>query len=149
MQGKVYGFNTGDLLDILGFVGDVGSGLLYFIAYAMDAGGGNIQRAIADYGTKYIVVAGLLNIICRSGRPPDRDREETMTFELSHFTAAVIFAACASTVFGITQRNTSARHGALRRLLLRPVCRRSDSGVVGDVADQTLKDSGQWFVDSG
>jgi len=63
MQGKVYGFNTGDLLDILGFVGDIGSGLLYFIARAMDAGGGNIQRAVADYGTKYIVVAGLLNII--------------------------------------------------------------------------------------
>ena len=63
MQGKVYGFNTGDLLDILGFVGDIGSGLLYFIARAMDWGGGNIQRAVADYGTKYIVVAGLLNII--------------------------------------------------------------------------------------
>src|SRR6476659_4957679 len=63
MQGKIYGFNTGDLLDILGFVGDVGSGLLYFVARAMDAGGGNIQRAVADYGTKYIVVAGLLNII--------------------------------------------------------------------------------------
>jgi hypothetical protein len=29
-----------------------------------------------------------------------------MTFELSHFSAAVVFAACASTVFGITQRNT-------------------------------------------
>ena len=64
MQGKVYGFNTGDLLDILGFVGDVGSGLLYFIARSLDWGGGNIQRAVADYGTKYIVVAGLLNIIC-------------------------------------------------------------------------------------
>ena len=63
MQGKVYGFNTGDLLDILGFVGDIGSGLLYFIARAMDWGGGNIKRAVADYGTKYIVVAGLLNII--------------------------------------------------------------------------------------
>lgn len=63
MQGKVYGFNTGDLLDILGFVGDVGSGVLYFIARARDWGGGNIQRAVADYGTKYIVVAGLLNII--------------------------------------------------------------------------------------
>ena len=63
MQGKIYGFNTGDLLDILGFVGDIGSGLLYIIARAMDAGGGNIQRAVADYGTKYIVVAGLLNII--------------------------------------------------------------------------------------
>jgi Family of unknown function (DUF6677) len=63
MQGKVYGFNTGDLLDILGFVGDVGSGLLYFIARAMDWGAGNIHRAVADYGTKYLVVAGLLNII--------------------------------------------------------------------------------------
>lgn len=63
MQGKVYAFNTGDLLDILGFVGDIGSGLLYFIARAMDWSGGNIQRAVADYGTKYIVVAGLLNII--------------------------------------------------------------------------------------
>jgi hypothetical protein len=63
MQGKVYGFNTGDLLDILGFVGDIGSGLLYFVARSMDWGGGNIQRAVADYGTKYLVVAGLLNII--------------------------------------------------------------------------------------
>jgi hypothetical protein len=63
MQGKVYAFNTGDLLDILGFVGDIGSGLLYFIARAMDWGAGNIHRAVADYGTKYIVVAGLLNII--------------------------------------------------------------------------------------
>jgi len=63
MQGKVYQFNTGDLLDILGFVGDVGSGLLYFMARAMDWGIGNIHRAVADYGTKYIVVAGLLNFI--------------------------------------------------------------------------------------
>ncbi len=63
MQGKVYAFNTGDLLDILGFVGDLGAGLLYFIARSMDWGVGNIHRAVADYGTKYIVVAGLLNII--------------------------------------------------------------------------------------
>jgi len=63
MQGKVYSFNTGDLLDILGFIGDVGAGALYFIARTMDWGIGNIHRAIADYGTKYIVVAGLLNVI--------------------------------------------------------------------------------------
>jgi peptidoglycan/LPS O-acetylase OafA/YrhL len=63
MQGKVYQFNTGDLLDILGFVGDFGTGLLYFIARAMNWGIGNIQNAVADYGTKYIVVAGLLNVI--------------------------------------------------------------------------------------
>jgi hypothetical protein len=63
MQGKIYSSNFGDLLDILGFVGDVGSGLLYFVARAMDLGIGNIHRAVADYGTKYIVVAGLLNVI--------------------------------------------------------------------------------------
>ena len=38
-----------------------------------------------------------------------------MTFELSHFNAALLFALCASTVFGITQRNTPRdmlRYGA-------------------------------------
>lgn len=30
-----------------------------------------------------------------------------MTLELSHFSAAVLFAVFASVVFGITQRNTS------------------------------------------
>ena len=38
-----------------------------------------------------------------------------MTFELSHFTAAILFALCASTVFGITQRNDARsmlRYGA-------------------------------------
>jgi hypothetical protein len=38
-----------------------------------------------------------------------------MTFELSHFTAAIVFALCASTVFGITQRNNTrdmVRYGA-------------------------------------
>ena len=29
-----------------------------------------------------------------------------MTFQLSHFSAALIFAICASIVFGITQKNT-------------------------------------------
>ena len=63
MQGKIYSFNTGDLLDILGFIGDVGVGALYFIARMMNWGIGNIHRAVADYGTKFIVVAGLLNVI--------------------------------------------------------------------------------------
>ena len=30
-----------------------------------------------------------------------------MTFELSHFNAALLFALCASIVFGITQRNSA------------------------------------------
>jgi hypothetical protein len=63
MQGKVYAFNTGDLLDILGFFGDLGTGALYVAARSMDWGQGAVHRAIADYGTKFIIVAGLLNII--------------------------------------------------------------------------------------
>jgi hypothetical protein len=63
MQGKIYGFNLGDLLDMLGFAGNFGNGLLYFIARSMDWGQGAIFRATADYGTKFMVCAGLLNVI--------------------------------------------------------------------------------------
>lgn len=63
MEGKVYFFNTGDLLDILGFFGDLGAGGLYFLSRTMEWGKGAINLATADYGTKFIIVAGLLNII--------------------------------------------------------------------------------------
>ena len=63
MSGKIYGSNTGELLEILGFVGDIGNGLLYFVARAMDWGSGTIFRATADYGTKFLICAGLLNVI--------------------------------------------------------------------------------------
>jgi hypothetical protein len=63
LKGKVYAPNTAELLDMLNFVGDLGTGLLYFVARAFDLGQAAVQIAIADYGTKFIVVAGLLNII--------------------------------------------------------------------------------------
>ncbi|HTD22649.1 MAG TPA: DUF6677 family protein [Terriglobales bacterium] len=63
MQGKVYTPNTGDVLEMLGFVGDIGSGGLYMLSRTMDWGQGAINIAAADYGTKFIIVAGLLNII--------------------------------------------------------------------------------------
>jgi hypothetical protein len=63
MQGRVYRPNGGDILDILGFVGDVVAGGLYIVIRAMDLGQGAIAHATADYGTKYIIVAGLLNFI--------------------------------------------------------------------------------------
>jgi len=64
MQGHVYKPNGGDILDILGFVGDIGTGGLYFLTLAKDWGTGAIAHATADYGTKYLIVAGLLNFIC-------------------------------------------------------------------------------------
>jgi hypothetical protein len=63
LKGKVYGPNTAELLDMLNFAGDLGTGLLYGIARVFDLGQASVQIAIADYGTKFIVVAGLLNII--------------------------------------------------------------------------------------
>ena len=63
MSGKVYQPNTGDLLDMLGFVGDLGAGGLYLLSRAADWGINPIAVAVADYGTKYIVVSGLLNVM--------------------------------------------------------------------------------------
>ncbi len=63
MQGRIYKANGGDILDMLGFVGDVGSGALYIVTLAMDWGQGAIAFATADYGTKFMIVAGLLNFI--------------------------------------------------------------------------------------
>jgi hypothetical protein len=63
MQGHVYKPNGGDLLDIVGFIGDIGAGALYIISRAMQWGEDAIARATADYGTKFIIFAGLLNFI--------------------------------------------------------------------------------------
>ena len=63
MQGHVYQPNGGDVLDILGFVGDVGAGGFYIVTRAMNLGYGAIAHATADYGTKFMIVAGLLNFI--------------------------------------------------------------------------------------
>jgi hypothetical protein len=63
LQGKVYTPNTGEPLDMLGFAGDLGSGLLYFVARVLGWGQAPVLVAVADYGTKFIVVAGLLNIV--------------------------------------------------------------------------------------
>ncbi|MGC2475136.1 MAG: DUF6677 family protein [Candidatus Sulfotelmatobacter sp.] len=63
MQGRIYKANGGDILDILGFVGDIGAGAFYIITLAQDWGQGAIAFATADYGTKFMIVAGLLNFI--------------------------------------------------------------------------------------
>jgi hypothetical protein len=62
MQGKVYA-NAHDILDILGLAGDLGSGLLYVVSRVAGWGADQMQVTTADYGTRFIVVAGLLNVI--------------------------------------------------------------------------------------
>jgi hypothetical protein len=63
MGGKLYAANTNDMLAMLGFAGDLGNGLLYWIGRGMGLGQNPVQVVTADYGAKFIVVAGLLNFI--------------------------------------------------------------------------------------
>jgi len=63
MNGRIYEPNGGDILDILGFIGDVGAGALYFLARIMNWGTALASTAAADYGKTFIIVAGLLNFI--------------------------------------------------------------------------------------
>lgn len=76
MGGKVYA-HSGDILDMLGLAGDLGNGLLYFLSRVLGLGADSVQVTTADYGTRFIVVAGLLNVIAavdahnlRTGRKP-------------------------------------------------------------------------------
>ena len=62
MQGKLYS-GAHDILDILGLVGDLGNGLLYVVSRAAGWGADQVTVTTADYGTRFIVVAGLLNVI--------------------------------------------------------------------------------------
>jgi len=66
-----------DVLDILNMAGDMGNGILYLAARVFGWGADQVQVTIGDYGTRFIGVAGLLNIIAavdahrmRNGRKP-------------------------------------------------------------------------------
>jgi hypothetical protein len=76
MNGKIYTGNL-DFLDKLGMLGDLGNGLLYIAGRIFGWGAEHVQVTTGDYGTKFIVVAGLLNVIAavdahnlRTGRKP-------------------------------------------------------------------------------
>lgn len=62
MQGRLYA-NAHDILETLCLLGDLGSGLLYIVGRAMGLGTDSVQLTVADWGSRFIVVAGLLNII--------------------------------------------------------------------------------------
>jgi hypothetical protein len=67
MRGAMFQPQSGDILTILintgGFIGDLASGILYLLSvwlgYAQPDAAGHVH----DYGTKFLVTAGLLNIL--------------------------------------------------------------------------------------
>ncbi len=51
------------LLHLLGFLGDVGAGVVFFLARFMGLGQEYMNRALGDYGTVFFLGAGLLNLL--------------------------------------------------------------------------------------
>jgi hypothetical protein len=63
MQGKLYDTQQFHPLMLLGFLGDLGSGLFFFIIKLAGLGTGNIKAVTFHYGTTYLVSAGLINYL--------------------------------------------------------------------------------------
>ncbi|MCU0276713.1 MAG: hypothetical protein MUF02_07670 [Acidobacteria bacterium] len=63
MQGKFYNTSVMHPLLLLGFLGDLGNGLFYFILKFSGLAAGNIQAVTYHYGTAYLASAGLLNYL--------------------------------------------------------------------------------------
>ncbi len=67
MRGSMFHPQSGDLLTIViywgGFIGDVASGLLYFVTTWFGYNQPDMAGHAHDYGTKFLVAAGLLNIL--------------------------------------------------------------------------------------
>ena len=62
MNGQIHS-GAHDILDMLSMAGDLGTGILYFISRAMGWGANLVQITTEDWGSRFIFVAGLLNII--------------------------------------------------------------------------------------
>jgi hypothetical protein len=64
MGGRFFHFMPGNIVETLGFLGDLCSGLLYFAAKFIGYDAPVSPSPAADYGTKFLLVAGLLNVLC-------------------------------------------------------------------------------------
>ncbi len=67
MRGRMFEPQGGDLFTTIvtwgGYIGDLASGMLYFFATWLGYEQGYLAAPSADYGTKFLVCAGLLNIL--------------------------------------------------------------------------------------
>jgi hypothetical protein len=67
MRGAMFQPQRGDLLTTIiyygGFIGDLASGLLYLLAVWLGYSQPDAAGHVHDYGTKFLVAAGLLNIL--------------------------------------------------------------------------------------
>jgi hypothetical protein len=67
MRGAMFTPESGDLLTTLintgGFIGDALSGLFYILTVSLGYSQPDVPGAVHDYGAKFLVTAGLLNLL--------------------------------------------------------------------------------------
>ncbi len=67
MRGPMFQPQTGDLLTTIiytgGFIGDLCSGILYLLAVWLGYAQPDVAGHVHDYGAKFLVAAGLLNVL--------------------------------------------------------------------------------------
>jgi hypothetical protein len=67
MRGALFSPQGGDLLTTViyygGFVGNLLSGILYFLSVWLGYAQQDVAGHVHDYGTKFLVAAGLLNLL--------------------------------------------------------------------------------------
>src|SRR5574341_2522977 len=67
MRGRMFEPGDGDLFNTVlnygGFIGDLANGALYFLTVWLGYSQPELPGAVPDYGTKFLVCAGLLNIL--------------------------------------------------------------------------------------
>jgi len=67
MRGAMFQPQTGDILTTIintgGFIGDICSGILYLASYWLGYNQPDVAGHVHDYGTKFLVTAGLLNLL--------------------------------------------------------------------------------------
>lgn len=67
MRGAMFQPQSGDLLTMIintgGFIGDICSGLLYLLSVWFGYNQPDVAGHVHDYGTKFLVTAGLLNVL--------------------------------------------------------------------------------------
>ena len=63
LQGRLFPFQLSDLLVCLEALAELGIGLPYFIASALNFGAGDVRAVSYEYGNAFLIVAGLLNLL--------------------------------------------------------------------------------------
>ena len=67
MRGPMFQPQGGDLLTVIiyygGFLGDLASGLLYLLSVWLGYNQPDVAGHVHDYGAKFLVAAGLLNVL--------------------------------------------------------------------------------------